>query len=111
MLPHPVPGDGPAGLKLWGCSFPLAALPAVRSHMLQLTLGLLDLSSLAHVTRDELESVLVLLCRPLPGAPPLRQMLCCGCGPWADAAQCRQSVLRQLEVDFGVSGTQVIVVN
>ncbi len=91
------------------CSFPLAAVPAVRFHMLQLNRVLLDLASLTHVSRDELESVLVLLCRPLPGAPPLRQMLCCGCR--LDLEQCRQAVLQQLEHDFGVTNTSVMVVS
>ncbi len=94
---------------LGGCSFPLAAVPAVRPHMMQLSRVTLDLLCFTGISRNELESVLVLLCRPLPGAPPLSHLQCFGCYQWMDVYECRNSVLQQLEVDFGVTSVSVMI--
>ncbi len=92
------------------CSFPLPALPAMRTPMLQLQQLELGLAHAAQVNSDTFSSVLVLLCRPHPEPVQLRHVACCGCPPAAvDRGYCTRSVVRQLEEGYGVAGVTLTV--
>ncbi len=104
LFPHPH-----AGLILRGCLFPLAALPGLRPHMTRLTVLNVDLSCHSSIDADATMSVALLLARPHPGAAQLQHLVFDGCPRDLDITFCEQSVMQQLEDDFGVTGALVVL--
>ncbi len=100
-----------ADLRLYSCSFPAVALPLLRNPMLALRDLYLDVKHAeGMVGNSTLEPLLlVLLCRPHTGAPPLRSLTVIGCPSTLDCAQFVGSVTEQLEVCFGLTGVALSV--
>ncbi len=98
-----------AGLILEECSFPVAALPGMRFHMLHLTHLALDLQACEPVDGHVLEPLLVLLCRPHGGATPLRHLEVHRIRGEVNGAECKRAALEHLERAFGVTGVTMRV--
>ncbi len=93
-----------AGLELLGCGFSATALPLLRNPMLQLRTLTVELDHSDDMDAADLESLLLLLCRPHSFAAPLQRLTVTGCCEDIDTQDCEDSVQEQLQVDFGVSG-------
>ncbi len=102
------------GLALEDCSLPMASLPALRPAMGQLASLRVDLRH--HDFPDgaqdeELESVLLLLCRPHAGALPLRSLECSYLPDWMELVDVQERVLQQLATDLGETGVHLCLMH
>lgn len=91
-----------AGLELDNCVFPVAALPALRPPMLRLDELVLDLAYCGASEVGVLETVLLLLCRPVQGAAQLGRLYCNNCPHEIDVGGLTESLVEKLGDNFGV---------
>ncbi len=96
-----------AGLYLSRCSFSLAAVPALRPHMLQLTNLEMDLTHCQDVNDGVLEAVALQVCCPLPGAVRFQRLALYSCPMSVGTDECQRSILEQLRRDVGVMDVDV----
>ncbi len=75
--------------------------------MTHLTVLDVDLGCHNSIDADTLMSVALLLARPHPGAAQLQHLTFDECPHDVDIGLCEQSVMQQLEDDFGVTGAFV----
>lgn len=96
-----------AGLDLRDCCFPLAAVSGLRPSMRRLSSVFLDLCCIERVDSWELDAVLLLLCRPHEGVPPVTTVECVNCPTSLGLEECVDSIAGQMETDFGVEDMDV----
>ncbi len=93
---------------------PLASLPALRPAMGQLASLRVDLRHHNFpygAQGEELESVLLLLCRPHAGALPLRSLECGYLPKRMQLGDVRERVVQQLATDFGETDVQLCLMH
>lgn len=98
-----------AGLFLSRCAFSLAAVPALRPHLLRLTQLDLDLTHSQDINRGVLESVALQMCSPLVGAVRFKRLVVYSCPVSVHTDECQRSILEQLRRDVGVTDVEVEV--
>lgn len=90
------------GLELDNCVFPVVALPALRPPMLRLDELVLDLAYIGDSEVGVLETILLLVCRPVQGAAQLGRLYCNNCPHEIDLEELTESLVEKLENNFGL---------